>query len=122
MCATEENMAFMDASSMDVVAYILVLFSLASLLFLFVMTLIHLYDRAQPRNVHGHPHNGVANSRRSRDALRDANEFELEGLVSDDEDEEAATRRKLLHREAVDDEEGSVSSPSTVGGNNERSV
>jgi hypothetical protein len=53
--------------------------------------------------------------------LRDANEFELDGLVSDDEDDDRAARRKLLTDDGIDDDAG-LDSPSTVGRNSERVV
>lgn len=117
MGATEEQMALIAGSSMDHVAYILILFSLAFLLFLFVMVLIHVYDRganpaAKPA-VNGHARGG------EEAQLRDANEFELDGLVSDEEDEERAARRKLLTEDGVE-REGSPGSPSTVGRNSDR--
>ncbi|KAK4100190.1 hypothetical protein N658DRAFT_516876 [Parathielavia hyrcaniae] len=111
MGATEEQMALVAGSSMDAVAYILILYSLASLLFLFTMALVHVYDRASPTVqkplVNGHARGG------DQTQLRDANEFELDGLVSDDEDEERAATRKLLKDDGL--EEDGLGSPSTVG-------
>ncbi|KAI1424711.1 hypothetical protein F5Y12DRAFT_785133 [Xylaria sp. FL1777] len=88
MGATEEQMELVSKSGMDHVAYILILFSLASLLFLFTLMLIHLYDRNASQN----PHHKDTDAGRLGPRLggnipvRDANEFELEGLMSDDED------------------------------------
>ncbi|KAK5995942.1 Protein YTP1 [Cladobotryum mycophilum] len=45
MGATEEQMHLVDSSAMDVISYILILYSLAFLVFLFTNMLIHLYDR-----------------------------------------------------------------------------
>ncbi len=117
MGATEEQMALVAASGMDHVAYILILYSLSFLLFLFVNMLISLYDntanQAGPdKNLaNGHPRaNGHAGTERQ---LRDAEEFELEGLMSDDEDE----GRRMLPSGADDDQ--GLESPSTIGKNSE---
>ncbi|KAK4148308.1 uncharacterized protein C8A04DRAFT_33754 [Dichotomopilus funicola] len=118
MGATEEQMALLAASGMDHVAYVLILYSLASLVFLFTMALLQIYDRANPLPkpvVNGH-------AVRGDDArLRDVNEFELDGLVSDDEDEERATRRKLLRDDGLEDGPDTPSTvASTVGRNSDR--
>ncbi|KAK0720294.1 hypothetical protein B0H67DRAFT_484990 [Lasiosphaeris hirsuta] len=121
MGATEEQMALVAASGMDHVAYILILYSLAFLLFLFVNMLIYLYDRTANAPGLAKP---AANGRvRTNDdgQLRDAGEFELEGFMSDDEDEEQAARRKLLRDDGTDEDTG-FASPTTVGRNNERVV
>jgi len=120
MGATEEQMTLMAGSGIDHVAYILILYSLASLLFLVTLALIHVYDRANPPAkkplVNGHAARGVDDAQ-----LRDANEFELDGLVSDDEDEERAARRKLLRDDGLEEDDGPAS-PSTVGRNSDRVV
>ena len=120
MGATEEQMALLATSGIDHVAYVMILYSLASLLFLFTMALIHIYDRANP------PPKPTANGRvvLGNDArLRDANEFELDGLVSDDEDEERAARRKLLRDDGLEDGPDTPSTvASTVGRNSDRVV
>ncbi len=114
MGATEEQMELLAGSGIDHVAYILILYSLASVLFLLTMALIHVYDRANP--IVRKP---VADGRGSDEAqLREANEFELDGLVSDDEDEERAARRKLLRDDGL--EEDGPATPSTVGRNSDR--
>ncbi|KAI1171917.1 hypothetical protein F4777DRAFT_593361 [Nemania sp. FL0916] len=88
MGATEEQMELIANSGMDHIAYILILFSMAALLFLFTLVLIHVYDSNASSSV----------SKKESDAdrlgprlngnvpIRDAQEFELEGLMSDDED------------------------------------
>lgn len=132
MGATEEQMALVDASGMDAVAYVLILYSLAFLLFLFVNVLIHLYDRSAnapgaAKGLNGHA-TGAAqrpSTAAEQRRLRDVEEFELDGLMSDDEDEEQAQRRKLLkegdgERSGSDGDGEPLSSPSTVGRNNER--
>ncbi len=123
MGATEEQMALVAQSGMDAVAYILILYSLAFLLFLFVNMLIHVYDRAANATVVKPTANGRAvNGRADEDGqLRDAGEFELDGLMSDDEDEEQAARRKLLREDGVDDD-SAFASPSTAGRNNNRAT
>jgi hypothetical protein len=98
MGATEEQMQLLSDAHVTHVAYILILYSIAFLLFLFVNMLIHLYavhawgqnsksDTETPR-VNGLP-NGHANGHvRADRRVRDAEEFELEGLISEDEDAE----------------------------------
>jgi hypothetical protein len=92
MGATEQQMALIDSSSMDVISYILILYSLAFLVFLFANMLIHLYDRLSnpPLDTkgfaNGHTH---LNGRAVEDGhIRAAEEFELEGMSTDDEDDE----------------------------------
>ncbi|KAH8174393.1 protein YTP1 [Sarocladium implicatum] len=111
MGATEEQMLLIDQSALDHVSYILILFSISFIVFLFAHMLIHLYDiNANPRQApkafsDDHAENG---------RVRDAEEFELDGLMSDDEADEG---RRMLR--ASDDATGSDSSPSTVGKNNQ---
>lgn len=115
MSATEEQMSLVAGSAMDHVSYILILFSLASLMFLFVNILIHLWDRlsnssADTKDMGGYTHvNGqvVEDGR-----VNDAQEFELDSLSSDDE----GPGRRLF---ATD---GDDSPTSTVGRNNETCV
>jgi len=107
MGATEEQMNLVAQSRMDGVSYILILFSLASLLFLFVNMVIHLYDRlANPvlntkSFTNGRAH---ANGRAVEEGqARDAEEFELDGLTSDEEgDESRGMLRKSLDRSSID--------------------
>jgi len=122
MGATEEQMGLVASSGLDHVAYILILYSLAFLLFLFTNMLINVYDRAAnadtlaAKNQSRPRINGHANNESRQ--LRDAEEFELDGLMSDDEDEEQTARRKLLKEDG--DEEGGLASPSTLGRNSDR--
>ncbi|KAJ3579009.1 hypothetical protein NPX13_g1556 [Xylaria arbuscula] len=111
MGATEEQMALVADSGMDHIAYILILFSLASLLFLFTLMLIHLYDvNANRDSLHKSADTGRLGPRLDGHVpIRDANEFELEGLMSDDEEVNPA---KL----AQDDDE---SLNSTLGKNSD---
>ena len=109
MGATEEQMALLATAHVSHVSYILLLFSIAFLMFLFVCMLLHLYaiyawpldkTASVPRmnggargNGHVRPGGTMGDAQR----LRDAEEFELEGLMSDDEDlteGEATPRRK----------------------------
>lgn len=114
MGATEEQMVLVANSGLDHVSYILILYSFAFLVFLFANMLIHLFDRNS--NVDGKVNLDapVANGRAENRQVRDAEEFELEGLMSDDEDD----AQKGL-REDTDDDQG-LGSPSTVGKNSDR--
>lgn len=109
MGATEEQMQLISDAGISHVSYVLVLYSFAFLIFLFVNMLLHLYavnseapvvppkDVEQPARI---PRmNGHTRGSDSRQ-IRDAEEFELEGLMSEDEPE----------------------SPSTLGKNNETHV
>ncbi|KAI1371383.1 hypothetical protein F4677DRAFT_450500 [Hypoxylon crocopeplum] len=112
MGATEEQMALVASSGMDHVAYILILYSLSFLLFLFVNVLVNVYDRNSSPML---PGKEVANGRlgprvNGNIPVRDAQEFELEGLMSDDEDDNGRRPRE--------DEDG-LNSPSTVGKNSD---
>lgn len=119
MSATEEQMALIAGSGIDHVAYVLIIYSLAFILFLFVNILIHLYDRtanADSFNKNTTQGNGAIRLNGGRPTpnnpeaqhLRDAGEFELEGLMSEDEEEDVASRRNLLKNER---EGGGVASP-----------
>lgn len=114
--ATEEQMSLVAGSSMDHVSYILILFSLASLVFLFTNLLIHLWDRLSNPDLNtkdfnnGYTH---VNGHAVEDGqLRDAQEFELGELVSDDEED---ANRRMLDRPSLD-------TPSTLGKNNQTRV
>jgi hypothetical protein len=112
MGATEEQMRAVAALGMDHVAYILILYSLAFMVFLFSMMLIGLYERcATPTIPVKNIESGrIGGTRTNGHAvpMRDAQEFELEGLMSDDED-----AREL------DDDRGLESPGSTVGKNSD---
>ena len=101
MGATDEQMNLVAGSDMDPVAYILMLFSLAFLIFLFTNMLVNLYDRlANPvsdekslangnagyASVNGHP--------MEEGRVNDAEEFELDGLSSEDEDDQMLRRSR----------------------------
>lgn len=121
MGATEEQMGLVDQSAMDGVSYILILYSIAFMVFLFSNMLIGLYDRlANPNPDSKHRANGYArpNGRVAEEGrVRDVEEFELDGLVSDDD--EADESRGMLRKS---EDSPSLDSPSTVGKNNESSV
>ena len=104
-------MLLIDQSALDHVSYILILFSISFIVFLFAHMLIHLYDiNANPRQAP----KAVSDDHAENGRVRDAEEFELDGLMSDDEADEG---RRMLR--ASDDATGSDSSPSTVGKNNQ---
>ena len=92
MGATEEQMHLVADSGVDGVSYILIMFSLASLIFLFSNMLIHLYDRlATPANnlKTYTDEQSRANGRTAEEGqMRDAEEFELDGLSSEEEENE----------------------------------
>lgn len=106
MGATDEQMELIAGSPMDHVSYILILYSFAFLMFLFAHMLIHLYDRSTSTESEG-----VIPDAREEDQLRDAEEFELDGLVSDDDDE--GRRSKEVARGGV--ESGSSSEAARRG-------
>ncbi|KAL8694087.1 MAG: hypothetical protein Q9218_001202 [Villophora microphyllina] len=106
MGATEEQMALLSNAQIHVshVSYILILYSIAFLLFLFVAMLLNLYAaHAWPINqpptaktVESGLPNGApprANGHIDR-RMRDAEEFELEGLMSDDDDDEGKSGKE----------------------------
>lgn len=94
MSATEEQIALMAAANVSHVSYILLLYSISFLLFLFVCMLLHLYAThafpltSKSNNVLA---NGLSEESRNDHSnariARDAEEFELEGLMSDEEEE-----------------------------------
>ena len=101
MGATEQQMALLSAAHVSHVSYILLLYSISFLLFLFVCMLLHLYashawpagsktNAASQVNGTGGRMNGALGNGRPVDArrVRDAEEFELEGLMSEDEETE----------------------------------
>ena len=125
MGATEEQMAWLDSLGVSHVSYILVIYSISFLLFLFVCMLLNLYANhawpITPKNPIAMKRDDGANGRlgngstgslnaqaRDRDRrIKDAEEFELEGLMSEDEEEQTLTsldspvsvkeRKEMLH-------------------------
>lgn len=106
MGATEEQMQLVSDANITHVSYILVIYSFAFLMFLLTNMLIHLYsvNTAPPvpaKDVERPPRLPRMNGHtRATDSvqIRDAEEFELAGLMSDEESPE---------------------SPSTLGRNNQ---
>jgi len=111
MGATEEQMQLLSDAGVTHVSYILLLYSVAFLLFLFVNMLLHLYavnampvEASKPTangdlpRMNGGMNGGLNGHARMPAARpvgeRDAEEFELEGLMSDDEVENKETRRR----------------------------
>lgn len=103
MGATEEQLQLLSDHHVTHVSYILILYSIAFLLFLFVNMLVHLYavhawgqnsktDAEAPRAANGVPNGHVRTERGV--GSRDAEEFELEGLMSDDDDLESPVETK----------------------------
>jgi len=108
MGATEEQMQLISDAGITHVSYVLVLYSFAFLIFLFVNMLLHLYavnssPPVPPKDTESTPRLPRMNGHAPTDSrqIRDAEEFELEGLMSEDETPE---------------------SPSTLGKNNETRV
>lgn len=106
MGATEEQMQLISDAGITHVSYVLVLYSFAFLVFLFVNMLLHLYavnvaPAVPVKDVERPPRLPRVGGHRPTDSMqvRDAEEFELEGLMSDEEAE-------------------GLGSPSTVGKNN----
>jgi hypothetical protein len=104
MGATEEQMKLLSDANVTHVSYVLILYSIAFLLFLFVNMLIHLYavytwgqdDKADAEAplTNGHANGHINGYTRVDRRVRDAEEFELEGLDSDDDDEDSSRLNK----------------------------
>lgn len=94
-------MALLATAKVTHVSYILLLYSISFLLFLFVSMLLHLYATyAWPLDAKTHGIlNGTANGHVVDRRVRDAEEFELEGLMSDDEGTEDSTGTPLRRKE-----------------------
>ncbi|KAF2718373.1 hypothetical protein K431DRAFT_348842 [Polychaeton citri CBS 116435] len=96
MGATEEQMDMLSEAHVTHVSYILILYSIAFLLFLFTLMLVHLYSYyrnppavPKPGSTPARP-TANGHARVPNDADRqahDAQEFELEGLMSDDDED-----------------------------------
>ncbi|TID19364.1 hypothetical protein E6O75_ATG06702 [Venturia nashicola] len=106
MGATEEQMQLLSDAGVDHISYLLMLYSIAFLLYLFVNMLLYLYAvNSEPASVkldpeHGHRngHSTNGHARPNHEHVRDAEEFELEGLTSEDEDD-AADSEPLVKKE-----------------------
>lgn len=104
MGATEEQMQMLSDGGVTHVSYIFILYSLAFLMFLFVNMLLRLYtyyadsdpnsksidpeysqvNGSNRMNTHVHTHS---------QQIRDAEEFELDGLMTDDEDDVVGSKQ-----------------------------
>jgi len=94
MGATEEQMKILDAANVDHVSYILILYSIAFLLYLFVNMLLHLYAvNTTPTQMKTDLEQANCRVRMNGNAhapeqqVRDAEEFELHGIGDDSEEE-----------------------------------
>ncbi|BCR85020.1 Ytp1 family protein [Aspergillus chevalieri] len=112
MGATEEQMQLLEDAGITHVSYILILFSIAFILFLFVNILLHIYAvHAWPESTKAQPNdddidaedgarpkpsraNGHARSPSEAQHIHDAEAFELQGLISDEEEEARAGRHQ----------------------------
>ncbi|KAJ9195423.1 hypothetical protein DTO021D3_8346 [Paecilomyces variotii] len=114
MGATEEQMQLLSDAGVTHVSYVLILYSIAFILFLFVNVLLHIYAvHAWPETAKYNPSGPRAgstipgSSRRGQRSqseaqqIHDAEAFELQGLISE-EDEDPSTPKK------VDDEENTL--------------
>ena len=100
MGATEEQMALLSGANVSHVSYILILYSIAFLLFLFVAMLLNLYaahawplDKDKVMKTNKGLGEGTANGAPRENGhldrrMRDAEDFELEGLMTDDEEDD----------------------------------
>ncbi|PWY85713.1 hypothetical protein BO94DRAFT_535852 [Aspergillus sclerotioniger CBS 115572] len=112
MGATEEQMQLLSDAGITHVSYVLILYSIAFILFLFVNVLLHIYAvHAWPESTQAPSHsrssstadtgegsshyrqaangrlvNGHARSASEIQHVHDAEEFELQGLISDEDD------------------------------------
>ncbi|KAI7160977.1 hypothetical protein KC343_g14822 [Hortaea werneckii] len=112
MGATEEQMQLLSDAGVTHVSYILILYSIAFLLFLFVNMLLHLYSYYTassskgkgPSKRHDEEHsmpNGHARAPAMTERqAQDAQEFELEGLITDDEDEDGGKKHSQANGRA----------------------
>ncbi|CAG8026744.1 unnamed protein product [Penicillium salamii] len=102
--ATEEQMVMLNNAGIMHVSYVLILYSVAFIVFLFVNVLLHIYavhawpnsestDQNGPKytnlnaNANGH-------ARSTSQQIQDAEAFELHGLISDDEEGPSMGPRK----------------------------
>ncbi|KAL8973131.1 MAG: hypothetical protein Q9183_000151 [Haloplaca sp. 2 TL-2023] len=100
MGATEEQMALLSGANVSHVSYILILYSIAFLLFLFVAMLLNLYaahawplDKNIVMKTNVGVGEGTANGAPRENGhldrrMRDAEDFELEGLMTDDDEDD----------------------------------
>lgn len=95
MGASEEQLAILAANHITHVSYVLTLYSVAFLLFIFVAMQLHIYassarpiDESNSRTIGFKDEVAVSGGMNGHagNRIRDAEEFELEGLMSDDDD------------------------------------
>ncbi|KAJ5728065.1 Protein YTP1 [Penicillium malachiteum] len=117
MGATEEQMQLLNDAGITHVSYVLILYSIAFILFLFVNVLLHIYavhawpegveeEQEVPKsNTNGIHLNGNARarSRSEEQRIHDAEAFELQGLISEDEEEAGNT---MGPKKSLDEETG----------------
>ncbi|KAE8388347.1 hypothetical protein BDV23DRAFT_112617 [Aspergillus alliaceus] len=129
MGATEEQMQLLHDAGITHVSYILILYSIAFILFLFVNILLHIYAvHAWPESAKASPARSSGEEEASQDRSRanggfinnharsnsesqhihDAEAYELEGLISDEEDDgKADGDDQLMGPKRATDEESS---------------
>lgn len=125
-------MLLVAGSGIDHVAYILILYSLAFLMFLFVNMLVSLYDRTanaellaaknkQRQSADAAEAAAIrlnGNARAENRQVHDAEEFELGELMSEDEeDEEQSARRTLLKQEGLNHDDDEEAGTTLMNGN-----
>ncbi|KAL3488948.1 hypothetical protein BJX62DRAFT_252955 [Aspergillus germanicus] len=100
MGANAEQMALIDASSIDHVSYILILLSIACIVFLFANVLIHIYDRLA--NASAERNNDNDNSGDNFPGHVEEEQFELRGLMSEDDyDDDPDESKRMLDGEGA---------------------
>ncbi|GES66937.1 integral membrane protein [Aspergillus terreus] len=125
MGATEEQMQLLHQAEITHVSYILILYSIAFILFLFVNVLLHIYAvhawpestkpshareslDAEPEQRPSRFMNGHARSTAEAQHINDAEAFELQGLISDEEEDDnkasGAGNQTMGPRKAEDEE------------------
>lgn len=129
MGATEEQMQLLHDAGITHVSYVLILYSIAFVLFLFVNILLHIYavhvwpdsgkklparSSSEEEEAQGATHangsflNGHVRSNSETQHIHDAEAYELEGLISDEEDDsKAAADSHTMGSQRVTDEESS---------------
>ncbi|KAI9676616.1 MAG: hypothetical protein M1829_002933 [Trizodia sp. TS-e1964] len=109
MGATEEQMQLVNDADIGHVSYVLVLYSLAFLTYFLVNVLLHVYavnisDKHDSEGTgavslpveNRHPNSSSRTVPPASRQIRDAEEFELDGLISDEDDEEEEEGTKTL--------------------------
>ncbi|CAI7599509.1 unnamed protein product [Penicillium bialowiezense] len=116
MGATEEQMVMLNNAGIMHVSYVLILYSVAFIVFLFVNVLVHIYAVHAWPNSESTDQNGPRYTSLNRDAntngharstsqqIQDAEAFELHGLISDDEEGPSMGPRKDSDEELGKDE------------------